>query len=104
MHTDRERFLTPLRPNLVRCRCALGGAWFIAPLLGVLLLTSDAQASHTTVINNGPNSNRVNIVFLGDGYTAGEINTTYPAHIVAMTNHMFNPPAGIVTRDPYPRY
>jgi hypothetical protein len=46
----------------------------------------------------------VNIVFLGDGYTAGEINTRYPAHIVAMTNHMFNPPAGIVARDPYPRY
>jgi hypothetical protein len=33
-----------------------------------------------------------------------EINTTYPAHIVAMTNYLFNPPSGTITRDPYPRY
>lgn len=79
-------------------------AWgCVAPLLA-LLLAAQASASHTTVINNGPNSNRVNIVFLGDGYTAAQINTVYPAHIVAMTNHMFNPPPGNLTRDPYPRY
>ncbi|MEX2140608.1 MAG: M64 family metallopeptidase [Pirellulales bacterium] len=79
-------------------------AWsWIAPVLA-LLLSAEAGASHTTVINNGPNSNRVNVVFLGDGYTAAQINTVYPAHIVAMTNHMFNPPPGILTRDPYPRY
>jgi hypothetical protein len=56
------------------------------------------------VIDNGPDANRVNIVFLGDGYTAAQINTLYPAHIVAMTNHMFQPPPGNLTRDPYPRY
>ena len=79
-------------------------AWsWLAPLLA-LLFAAEAWGSHTTVINNGPNSNRVNMVFLGDGYTAAQINTVYPAHIVAMTNHMFNPPPGVITRDPYPRY
>ena len=104
MHNDGERFLKPKRQLLLRSLCALGSAWPVAPLLAALFFASYASASPTTIISNGPNSNRVNIVFLGDGYTAGEINTTYPSHIVAMTNHMFNPPAGIISRDPYPRY
>jgi hypothetical protein len=84
----------------LRYLCAWG---CLAPFLA-LGLAAEVAASHTTVINNGPNSNRVNMVFLGDGYTASQINSVYPAHIVAMTNHMFNPPPGILTRDPYPRY
>ena len=75
----------------------------VAPILA-LLIAAKAHGRHITVINNGPNANRVNMVFLGDGYTAAQINTLYPAHIVAMTNHMFQPPPGILTRDPYPRY
>ena len=104
MNTERERFLERKRRRLVCHHCAIGGAWLVAPLLGAFLLASAARAGHTTVINNGPNANRVNMVFLGDGYTAGEIHSAFPAHIVAMTNHMFNPPANNVTRDPYPRY
>jgi hypothetical protein len=104
MHTDPERFLTPQRRYSAGQLCAFGDAWLVAPLFGVLLCAAAARADHITVINNGPNSNRVNMVFLGDGYTTSQINTTYPAHIVAMTNHMFNPPGGVVTRDPYPRY
>jgi hypothetical protein len=87
-------------PGCPRYLCA----WSWIALWLALLLSSDAGASHTTVINNGPNSNRVNMVFLGDGYTAAQINTAYPAHIVSMTNHMFNPPPANLTRDPYPRY
>ncbi len=87
-------------PRWPRYLCAWRG---IAPLL-VLFIAVEAHASHTTVINNGPNANRVNVVFLGDGYTAAQINTLYPTHIAAMTNHMFQPPAGSLARDPYPRY
>jgi hypothetical protein len=104
MHTDGERFLKPQRQSQVSRRCALRVARLATSFLTAFLPVTVVLASHTTVINNGPNSNRVNVVFLGDGYTAAEINTTYPAHIVAMTNHMFNPPSGVITRDPYPRY
>jgi hypothetical protein len=96
--------LNPQRRCHARCTSTPGAARLVAPLLGALLLLSEVSASPTTVINNGPNSNRVNIVFLGDGYTEGQIHTTYPTHIVSMTNYMFNPPTGVITRDPYPRY
>ncbi len=56
-----------------------------------LLGASFARAAYTTIVNNGPNTNRVNAVFLGDGYTAGtQLTTTYPAHINTMLTHMFN--------------
>ena len=45
----------------------------------------------------------MNIVFLGDGYTSSQINTDYPAHIVTMTNYMFNPPSALLS-EPYPTY
>ena len=31
----------------------------------------------TTVTQNGASSNRVDMIFIGDGYQAGEIETTY---------------------------
>lgn len=53
----------------------------------------------TTIFETGPSSNRVDIVFLGDGYTAPQIETNYVNHINSMLNHMFN--SG---EDPFPRY
>jgi hypothetical protein len=76
---------------------------FYLLLAAAILFAAEAQASHITVINNGPNANRVNIVFLGDGYTSSQINTDYPAHIVTMTNYMFNPPSPSLS-EPYPTY
>lgn len=64
--------------------------WCVEPVLG---------ASYTTVFTNGPAGNRVNMVFLGDGYTAAEIDTLYPAHVNEMLAHMFT--GG---EDPFPRY
>jgi hypothetical protein len=52
-------------------------------------LASRARAVYTTFLNNGPPSNRVDIVFLGDGYTASELGL-YQTHINAMMNHFFN--------------
>ena len=90
--------------NLHRVSSRRSAGWgLVAQLALALLFVSPALASHITIINNGPNSNRVNVVFLGDGYTASEINTTYPAHIVAMTNYMFNPPS-VLNSEPYPTY
>lgn len=60
---------------------------------------ASARAAWTTFLNNGPSSNRVDIVFMGDGYTASTINTDYPAHVNAMMSHFFNE-----GQDPYPRY
>lgn len=67
--------------------CAASSAW-----------TTPAHAVYTTFLNNGPSSNRVDIVFLGDGYTSSQLNT-YQTHITAMMSHFFNE-----GEDPYPRY
>lgn len=63
-----------------------------------LLAASRAQAQLTTFLNNGPSSNRVDIVFLGDGYTSSQLNT-YQTHINSMMTHLFNQ-----GEDPFPRY
>ena len=57
-----------------------------------------ARAVYTTFLNNGPSSNRVDIVFLGDGYTASQLNV-YQSHISSMMNHFFNQ-----GEEPFPRY
>jgi hypothetical protein len=67
--------------------CAASSAW-VPP----------AGAVYTTFLNNGPSSNRVDIVFLGDGYTSSQLST-YQTHIDAMMSHFFNE-----GQDPYPRY
>ncbi len=54
---------------------------------------------YTTIFDAGPSSNRVDIVFVGDGYTAGEIDTTYVEHVEATLAHMFDG-----QEDPFPRY
>jgi hypothetical protein len=74
-------------------------AWTAKVALLLLAWASSASAAYQTIVDNGPNDNRVNVVFLGDGYTATQINTLYPAHINSMLAHLFNQ-----GEDPYPRY
>ncbi|TWU60396.1 IgA Peptidase M64 [Rubripirellula tenax] len=57
-----------------------------------------AAAELTTLARSGESSNRVDLVFIGDGYTAGEINTTYSAHIDSAVSYFFG------SKDPFPRY
>jgi hypothetical protein len=53
-----------------------------------------------TLLNNGPSSNRVDILFMGDGYTAADIAAgTYRSHVESMVKHLFAD-----GQDPYPRY
>ena len=53
----------------------------------------------TTIVNSGPSANRVDAVFLGDGYTSSDLTNVYPTHINNMLTHMFNE-----AEDPFPRY
>src|SRR5215213_7968821 len=50
---------------------------------------------------SGPSSNRVDIIFMGDGYTSEEIPTQYNDQISNFLDYMFN--GGLVT-DPMGRY
>ena len=78
----------------------VGRFWGIVVMVALLTAAPAAvQASHTTMVNNGPSANRVDIVFLGDAYTAADLNTSYVTHINSMLTHMFNE-----GQDPYPRY
>ena len=71
---------------------------FVSTII-LLALAANVFAAYTTVIDNGPASNRVNMVFLGDGYTASQIETTYVADINKYLNHMFHE-----NQDPFTRY
>jgi IgA Peptidase M64 len=74
--------------------------WSIVVIVALLTAASPAvQASHITMVNNGPSSNRVDIVFLGDAYTPADLNTSYVRDIDSMLTHIFNE-----GQDPYPRY
>lgn len=57
------------------------------------------RAGYVTMVDNGPTRNRVDAVFLGDGYTASQLGTTYVTHIGAMLDHMFRD-----QENPFPRY
>jgi hypothetical protein len=61
-----------------------------------------SMAAYTTVVNNGPSSNRVDIVFLGDGYTASDIAAgTYNTHVQNYVNYMFT---NSLNSEPFYRY
>lgn len=44
----------------------------------------------TTLIQTGESSNRVDIIFMGDGYQANEIDTTYLDHVNGFVSHVFS--------------
>lgn len=54
-----------------------------------------------TAINNGPSSNRVDIVILGDGYTASELSTTFTNHANNFINYLFD---GSSLTEPFGHY
>ena len=49
--------------------CA-GWLWLMSLLFGLLPLS--AQTNFVTIVTNGPASNRLNVVFLSEGYTSGQ--------------------------------
>ena len=61
---------------------------------------SRARGAYQTLMDNGPSSNRVDIVFLGDGYTVSDIaGDTYTNHISETLDRMFD--SG---EEPFSRY
>lgn len=71
----------------------------VAIVIIVLGIQTIAQGAYLKLWDNGRSSNRVDMVFLGDGYTAADINTTYNRDINSMLNKMF-----FGNENPYPRY
>jgi hypothetical protein len=74
---------------------------FGAVVAGAVTIT--CRADWQTVVANGSPANRVDIVFLGDGYTQANLNAgLYNAHIQNYLGHMFAAPSYLA--DPFPRY
>lgn len=71
-------------------------------LLFLATICQNAFAAYTTLVNNGPSSNRVDVVFLGDGYTASDIAAgVYDEHVNNYIDYMF---ADTLNSDPFYRY
>src|SRR5678816_2834011 len=68
-----------------------GGQLFVSrPLSGAERLAPRAVAAPVaTLLDNGPPSNRLDIVFLGDGYTASELGT-YAANVDTVLNYLLS--------------
>ncbi len=49
--------------------------------------------------DNGPPNNRINLIIIGDGYTASELETTWKTHVSNALNVMFGP-----NTEPYRTY
>lgn len=59
---------------------------------------SSAQTLET-VIDNGSSANRVDMIFIGDGYTASQLDNEYLSHLQSTVDHFFSN-----GQDPFPRY
>lgn len=60
-------------------------------------------ASWSTVVDNGTPSNRVDVVFVGDGYTRSDLESgLYAGHVEQYLDYMFG--ASGYLADPFPRY
>ena len=62
--------------------------------------TLDNNPTYAAVRATGPSANRVDMVFVGDGFTASQIETAYVAQIGDMLGYMFDSRLN----DPFPRY
>ena len=54
---------------------------------------------YVTVVNNGPSSNRVDVVVLGDGYTSSQIETAFAQHVSDLATTMLGQ-----SQEPFARY
>jgi hypothetical protein len=75
----------------------------ITASLAVIGSQSAVRSAPTTIINNGSPANRVDLVFVGDGYTQADLTAgLYDQHIQTFLNHTFT--TGGILVDPFPRY
>ena len=57
----------------------LSGGFVLLPRPDISNVEKSLTSTYTTILNNGPSSNRIDIVFVGDGYLAAELGT-YATH------------------------
>lgn len=79
----------------LRMNWVLGIAFFAFALFSV----QATGQTYNTMIDNGSSENRVDMVFIGDGYQDFELESTYVTHINQTLEHFFQ--SG---QDPFPRY
>src|SRR5690606_6979434 len=86
-------------------RQAKSATWLrvvFAAMMAMVFSVPVSLAAYTTIVDNGPSANRVDIVFLGDGYTATNIAAgLYDDHVHAYLDHMFSSSRNA---DPFNRY
>ncbi len=63
-------------------------------LVAAITCSSAIGQTYNTLINNGASSNRVDMIFIGDGYTSSQINSVYVDHINSTLDHFFNSSLG----------
>ena len=88
--------------HTVRATKTHGLVLVVVALVPFMLCESPVRGGqgYDTLFDNGPSSNRVDVVFLGDGYTASEIaDGTYDTHINTLTHNMF-----LTSEEPFARY
>ncbi len=80
---QRHALLNQQERNRITVALPLSIGWALYPHLGL-------AATLTTLVDNGPSSNRVDVVFLGDGYTASDLTAgTFDQHIVNYLDYWF---------------
>lgn len=69
--------------------------------LGFIVVACDSSVAQTltTVTNNGNSSNRVDLMFIGDGYLASQLETDYAQDVNAIVDYFFSG-----NQAPFPRY
>jgi len=87
-----------------------GSAQLIATLQGAPALSAadievDAwvmpEPTWDTVVDNGPSDNRIDLVFVAEGYTAEQVESLFLDHVDSAVGHMF---AGGLLSEPFGRY
>ncbi len=98
-----------VKPLVPGAFCASGRALLLShffclcvALVLALCTSTAARAQFDTLIENGPSSNRVDIFFLGDGYTNADLAAgTFSAHAQNYIDYVFT---NSILTDPYYRY
>ena len=63
-------------------------------VLGAVVAGSAGAQTYETLVDNGASRNRMDMIFIGDGYRASELDTTYTQHINSTLAGFFESPKG----------
>lgn len=67
----------------------LSGGVILLPRPDIQTLMPGPNAVWTTIVDHGPSSNRLDIVFVGDGYLESELDL-YAVHVTAGLDNLFS--------------